>query len=69
MPRRYQKREGYARLSSTRGAPAGNQNAKKVPNPNLAMRKCLGPCQQMFMSEGPGNRMCTKCRGRDDYGM
>lgn len=30
--------------------------------PPTTPRKCLR-CQKMFDSEGPGNRMCTPCRG------
>lgn len=25
------------------------------------MRKCLGGCEEMFMSKGPGNRVCRLC--------
>jgi hypothetical protein len=28
-------------------------------------RLCLGGCDKLFMSEGPWNRRCTKCRGKD----
>ncbi len=28
-----------------------------------ALRKCLGPCGQMFVSEWKGHRMCRACRG------
>lgn len=32
--------------------------------PRHAMRKCLGGCEQRFMSEGPGNRICGRCSGQ-----
>ncbi len=31
-------------------------------NPERALRKCLGPCGQMFVSEWKGHRMCRACR-------
>ncbi len=37
--------------------------ARKKENPERALRKCLGPCGQMFVSEWKGHRMCRPCRG------
>ncbi len=36
---------------------------RKKENPERALRKCLGPCGQMFISEWKGHRMCRACRG------
>ncbi len=36
---------------------------RKKENPERALRKCLGPCGQMFVSEWKGHRMCRACRG------
>ncbi len=42
----------------------GRLEKKTKANPERAMRKCLGPCGQMFVSEHIGHRMCRSCRGR-----
>jgi hypothetical protein len=36
---------------------------RKKENLERALRKCLGPCGQMFVSEWKGHRMCRACRG------
>ena len=36
---------------------------RKKENPERALRKCLGPCGRMFVSEWNGHRMCRACRG------
>ncbi len=43
---------------------AENKSAleRKKENPERALRKCLGPCGQMFVSEWKGHRMCRTCR-------
>ena len=38
----------------------------KEPNPERALRKCLGPCGEMFTSEHIGHRMCRRCRDHAD---
>ncbi len=44
------------------GLPSRREKKKKA-NPDRAMRRCLGPCGQMFVSEWKGHRMCRACRG------
>ena len=39
----------------------GRFEKKKKANPDRAMRRCLGPCGQMFVSEHIGHRMCRAC--------
>ncbi len=41
----------------------GRFEKKKKDNPDRAMRRCLGPCGEMFVSEWKGHRMCRACRG------
>ncbi len=43
--------------------PRGRQIRCTQENPERALRKCLGPCGQMFVSEWKGHRMCRACRG------
>ncbi len=43
--------------------PRGRQIRCTQENPERALRKCLGPCGQMFISEWKGHRMCRACRG------
>ena len=39
----------------------GRIEKKKKDNPERAMRRCLGPCGEMFVSEHIGHRMCRAC--------
>ena len=41
----------------------GRFEKKKKDHPDRAMRRCLGPCGQMIVSEWKGHRMCRACRG------
>jgi hypothetical protein len=41
--------------------------AKPVRKSTKAPRACLGPCGKTFMSAGPGNRICQRCRRLDAY--
>jgi len=41
----------------------GRREKKKKANPERALRRCLGPCGEMFVSEHIGHRMCRACRG------
>ena len=41
----------------------GRFEKKKKDDPDRAMRRCLGPCGQIFVSEHIGHRMCRACRG------
>lgn len=36
----------------------------KYVRPAARERPCLR-CRRPFMSEGPGNRLCSECRGRN----
>ncbi len=40
----------------------GRGRYSKEPNPERAMRRCLGPCGELFVSEWVGHRMCKACR-------
>ncbi len=40
----------------------GRREKKKKANPERALRRCLGPCGEMFTSEWIGERMCRACR-------
>lgn len=44
-------------------ARAREQDASDPPRIKKAPRKCLC-CGTMFLSHGPGNRMCARCRER-----
>ncbi len=44
----------------------GRLEKKKKDNPERAMRRCLGPCGQPFVSEHIGHRMCRRCRDHAD---
>ncbi len=44
----------------------GRLEKKKKRNPERAMRRCLGPCGEMFTSEHIGHRMCNACRRHAD---
>jgi hypothetical protein len=43
---------------------AGERPTKKTPPPNMGARVCLC-CDRIFLSAGPGNRLCMRCRGGD----
>ncbi len=45
------------------GLPGPRGRQIRFTNPERALRKCLGPCGQMFVSEWKGHRMCRVCRG------
>ncbi len=45
------------------GLPGPGCTLEQKENPERALRKCLGPCGQMFVSEWKGHRMCRACRG------
>lgn len=36
-----------------------------APLMKQALRKCLGGCRKPFLSDGPHNRVCCACAGRD----
>jgi hypothetical protein len=38
----------------------------KATNDNIKQRKCL-LCSKMFMSFGPGNRICALCKKKPEY--
>ena len=43
---------------------AGERPGRKGPETNLGARTCLS-CDRVFLSTGPGNRLCMRCRGAD----
>ena len=43
---------------------AGERPGRKSPPPSLGARTCLC-CDRVFLSAGPGNRLCMRCRGGD----
>ncbi len=43
---------------------AGERPGRKSPPPSLGARTCLC-CDRIFLSAGPGNRLCMRCRGGD----
>lgn len=57
--------EAYLRHVQTVAADlAGDRpGARRVPG-SLAARDCLS-CNRVFLSSGPGNRICPRCRGAD----
>lgn len=57
--------EAYLRHVQTVAADlAGDRpGARRVPS-SLAARDCLS-CTRVFLSSGPGNRICPRCRGAD----
>ncbi len=57
--------EAYLRHVQTVAADlAGDRpGARRVPS-SLAARDCLS-CNRVFLSSGPGNRICPRCRGAD----
>ncbi len=46
----------------SRGWKSRHTRARKKDNPDRALRRCLGPCGQPFVSEHIGHRMCNACR-------
>ena len=44
----------------------GRIEKKKKDNPERGMRRCLGPCGEMFVSEHIGHRMCRACLAHAD---
>lgn len=48
--------------SNTRGDKVPHVTSKPAPDVDTrARRKCLG-CGKRFMSDGPGNRVCSQCK-------
>lgn len=43
---------------------AGERPGRRAPPPSLGARTCLC-CDRVFLSAGPGNRLCMRCRGGD----
>ncbi|MEZ4270675.1 MAG: hypothetical protein R3C68_04355 [Myxococcota bacterium] len=43
---------------------AGDRPGRPAPDSNLGARTCLS-CDRIFLSTGPGNRLCMRCRGAD----
>ncbi len=43
---------------------AGERPGRRSPPSNLGARTCLC-CDRIFLSAGPGNRLCMRCRGGD----
>ena len=43
---------------------AGERPGRKLFPTSLAARTCL-QCDRIFLSTGPGNRLCMRCRGGD----
>lgn len=43
---------------------AGERPGRRSPPANLGARTCLS-CDRIFLSAGPGNRLCMRCRGGD----
>lgn len=43
---------------------AGERPGRKSPPASLGARTCLC-CDRVFLSAGPGNRLCMRCRGGD----
>src|SRR5262249_30276155 len=43
---------------------AGERPGRRNPPPSLGARTCLC-CDRVFLSAGPGNRLCMRCRGGD----
>lgn len=57
--------EAYLRHVQTVAADlAGDRpGARRIPS-HLRARTCLS-CERVFLSSGPGNRICPRCRGAD----
>ena len=43
---------------------AGDRSSNRSAPPSLAARNCL-QCDRVFLSTGPANRLCMRCRGGD----
>ena len=43
---------------------AGDRSSNRSAPASLAARNCL-QCDRVFLSTGPGNRLCMRCRGGD----
>jgi len=43
---------------------AGERPGRRSPPPSLGARTCLC-CDRVFLSAGPSNRLCMRCRGGD----
>ena len=43
---------------------AGERPGRRVTPSSLGARTCLS-CDRVFLSTGPGNRLCMRCRGGD----
>ncbi len=43
---------------------AGERPGRRVTPTSLGARTCLS-CDRVFLSTGPGNRLCMRCRGGD----
>jgi hypothetical protein len=43
---------------------AGERSERKLPIASLGARTCLS-CDRIFLSAGPGNRLCMRCRTGD----
>jgi hypothetical protein len=43
---------------------AGERPGRRSPPPSLGARTCLC-CDRVFLSAGPANRLCMRCRGGD----
>ncbi|HEY1190476.1 MAG TPA: hypothetical protein VGE74_22780 [Gemmata sp.] len=41
--------------------PAEYAKGYRLADHRVAPRRCLGPCGQVFPSNGPGNRICPEC--------
>ena len=41
---------------------SGDPTTKRLGRHQMAARSCLS-CDRVFLSTGPGNRLCSRCRG------
>ena len=39
----------------------------RTPDSTTTLRWCLGRCGQQFLSEGPHNRICRRCKASDEW--
>ena len=51
-------------LTSVAADLAGERPGRRSAPPSLGARTCLS-CDRIFLSSGPGNRLCMRCRGGD----
>ena len=42
-----------------------NKTSSIGVSPDRKKRRCLGPCGEMFVSEGHGNRQCAVCMSKN----